>query len=62
MAEANRGHAPAYGDDLWTAKASDAFRALFETTCEVFLAFNGTAANFAGAGLAVPVLPQRDLR
>ena len=45
MAEANRGHAPAYGDDVWTAKASDAFRALFETNCEVFFAFNGTAAN-----------------
>jgi threonine aldolase len=45
MAEANRGDAPAYGDDVWTAKASDAFRALFETDCEVFFAFNGTAAN-----------------
>lgn len=45
MADANQGHAPAYGDDLWTAKASDAFRALFETKCEVFFAFNGTAAN-----------------
>jgi threonine aldolase len=45
MAEANRGHAPAYGEDIWTAKASDAFRALFETSCEVFFAFNGTAAN-----------------
>lgn len=45
MAEANQGDAPAYGDDIWTAKASDAFRALFETNCEVFFAFNGTAAN-----------------
>jgi threonine aldolase len=45
MAEANLGHAPAYGDDVWTTKASDAFRALFETECEVFFAFNGTAAN-----------------
>jgi threonine aldolase len=44
-AEANQGHAPAYGDDIWTAKASDAFRALFETNCEVFFVFNGTAAN-----------------
>jgi threonine aldolase len=42
---ANRGHATAYGDDPWTAKASDAFRELFETDCEVFLVFNGTAAN-----------------
>lgn len=45
MAEANRGHAPAYGDDPWTARASEALRALFETPCEVFFAFNGTAAN-----------------
>src|SRR4051812_45015779 len=45
MAKANPGHAPAYGEDAWTAKAADAFRALFETSCEVFFAFNGTAAN-----------------
>ena len=45
MAEANEGHAPAYGDDAWTAKAADAFRTLFETACEVFFVFNGTAAN-----------------
>lgn len=45
MAEANRGSAPAYGDDIWTARAADAFRALFATNCEVFFAFNGTAAN-----------------
>lgn len=45
MADANNGHAPAYGDDHWTAEAADAFRALFETECEVFFAFNGTAAN-----------------
>jgi len=42
---ANLGHATAYGEDPWTAKASDAFRRLFETDCEVFLVFNGTAAN-----------------
>jgi threonine aldolase len=42
---ANRGHVSAYGDDPWTARASDAFRDLFETACEVFLVFNGTAAN-----------------
>ena len=45
MAEANAGHAPAYGDDAWTARASDAFRALFDRDCEVFFVFNGTAAN-----------------
>ena len=45
MEEANHGHATAYGDDEWTARASDAFRDLFETDCEVFFVFNGTAAN-----------------
>ena len=38
MAEANRGHERAYGDDQWTARASDYFRQLFETDCEVFFA------------------------
>lgn len=45
MALANRGSAPSYGDDEWTQRAADAFRALFETDCEVFFVFNGTAAN-----------------
>jgi threonine aldolase len=42
---ANHGHVTSYGDDPWTAKASDAFRSLFETECEVYFVFNGTAAN-----------------
>ncbi len=42
---ANRGHATAYGDDPWTARAADEFRKLFETDCEVYFVFNGTAAN-----------------
>lgn len=45
MQLANAGSAPAYGNDEWTQKAADAFRALFETDCEVFFVFNGTAAN-----------------
>ncbi len=45
MEAANHGHVAAYGDDRWTAIASDAFRRVFETECEVFFAFNGTAAN-----------------
>jgi threonine aldolase len=45
MEAANHGHVSSYGDDPWTAAASDAFRQLFETECEVFFAFNGTAAN-----------------
>ncbi len=45
MEEANHGHAPAYGDDCWTAEATEAVRELFEIDCEVFFTFNGTAAN-----------------
>jgi threonine aldolase len=45
MAEANVGHAPGYGDDRWTAEAADLLRETFETDCEVFFVFNGTAAN-----------------
>lgn len=42
---ANAGHVASYGDDPWTARAADAFRALFGCDCEVFFVFNGTAAN-----------------
>ncbi len=45
MEAANERSAPAYGDDVWTQRAADAFRTLFETDCEIFFAFNGTAAN-----------------
>lgn len=45
LEEANRGHAPAYGNDPWTQHAADMIRKLFETPCEVFFVFNGTAAN-----------------
>lgn len=45
MQEANRGHVTSYGEDPWTARASDAFRELFETECDVYFVFNGTAAN-----------------
>jgi threonine aldolase len=45
MEEANRGFASSYGDDPWTAKACASIRDLFETDCEVFFVFNGTAAN-----------------
>ncbi|MFA7291341.1 MAG: low specificity L-threonine aldolase [Rhodocyclaceae bacterium] len=42
---ANTGHAPAYGDDEWTRRVSDRLRELFATDCDVYFAFNGTAAN-----------------
>lgn len=45
LAEANQGHAPGYGDDAWTQKAADLIREVFETHCDVFFVFNGTAAN-----------------
>jgi threonine aldolase len=45
MERANAGSASAYGEDPWTQKAADGFRALFETDCDVFFVFNGTAAN-----------------
>jgi len=45
MLEANHGHEISYGDDPWTAKASDLLREVFETNCEVFFVFNGTSAN-----------------
>ena len=45
LESANRGHAPAYGEDAWTAAVSDRVRELFEIDCAVFFTFNGTAAN-----------------
>ncbi|MDT8759964.1 low specificity L-threonine aldolase [Sphingomonas psychrotolerans] len=45
MEAANAGSAPAYGNDDWTQRAADAFRTLFASDCEIFFAFNGTAAN-----------------
>ena len=45
MAEANAGHERSYGDDAWTSQAADLIRDIFETECEVFFSFNGTAAN-----------------
>ena len=43
--EARHGHARAYGEDEWTARAADMLRDVFETECDVFFVFNGTAAN-----------------
>ena len=44
-AKANRGDLPSYGNDSWTERAANLLRELFETDCEVFFVFNGTAAN-----------------
>ena len=45
LIDANVDHAPAYGDDEWTSRVSDRLRELFATDCDVYFAFNGTAAN-----------------
>ncbi len=45
LEKANAGHCVGYGDDEWTQQASDLIRDVFETDCEVFFVFNGTAAN-----------------
>jgi threonine aldolase len=55
LQEANRGHAAAYGDDAWTARARSLLRDFFETECEVFFVATGTAANaLALAALCQP--------
>jgi len=45
LAEANAEEAASYGDDKWTRRVVERVREVFETDCEVFLVFNGTAAN-----------------
>jgi len=42
---ANEGYCASYGDDACTREASDALRELFETDCDIYFVFNGTAAN-----------------
>src|SRR5216110_1129175 len=45
LAEANAEAEISYGDDRWTRRVVKRVREIFETDCEVFLIFNGTAAN-----------------
>src|SRR5438309_7668403 len=45
LQDANAGAAASYGDDEWTQRLCDRVRELFEIDCDVFLVFNGTAAN-----------------
>ena len=42
---ANAGQVRSYGVDEWTLRAADRLRELFETDCDVYFVFNGTAAN-----------------
>jgi threonine aldolase len=48
LEEANRDHAPAYGDDDWTSQVCGRIRKIFEVDCDVYFVFTGTAANALG--------------
>jgi threonine aldolase len=50
IADANSGDAMPYGADQWTAQATEQLRTAFGAS-EVFLVFNGTAANVLGISL-----------
>ena len=45
MLEANQGHVSSYGEDEYTQEVCDQFRDMFDTDCDVYFVFNGTAAN-----------------
>jgi threonine aldolase len=45
LQEANQGFQPSYGDDPITREACELFRQFFETDCDVYFVFTGTAAN-----------------
>jgi threonine aldolase len=45
LEEANADYAPSYGDDRWTARLCDRIREIFETDCDIYFVFTGTAAN-----------------
>jgi threonine aldolase len=45
LAEANQDADTSYGADKWTARVGAQVREIFETDCETFIVFNGTAAN-----------------
>jgi threonine aldolase len=45
LEETNHGAAVSYGDDEWTSRVREMVRDVFETDCDAYLVFNGTAAN-----------------
>ena len=45
IVKANDNHAVGYGDDPWTAAATDKIRAVFGPSADPFFVFNGTGAN-----------------
>ena len=46
--EANHGHAVAYGDDMYTSKATETMRRFFGDKAEIFFVLTGTGANVLG--------------
>lgn len=53
LQQANAGHAVAYGDDPWTAQATQAIQSLFGGRGQVFFVYNGTGANVVAAAAAL---------
>lgn len=45
LVQASDGCCPSYGEDAYTARATDMIREIFEADCDVYFVFNGTAAN-----------------
>ncbi len=54
IATANGGHQVAYGEDAYTARLQEVFRAHFGDTAEAFPVFNGTGANVTGLQSMLP--------
>lgn len=45
LLDANSGHAIGYGDDPWTAEATEIVKKQFTRPCEALFVFNGTGSN-----------------
>ena len=54
IAEANVGHAPAYGADAWTERFGQIVRDTFGPRAEAFPVFSGTGANVLALQAALP--------
>jgi threonine aldolase len=54
LAEANSGHAVAYGDDRWTAKCVETFRDLLGGERDVYLSWNGSGSNVVALQTLLP--------
>jgi len=50
LRQANEGHMSSYGEDEFTRKAIQTFKAYFGDETEIYFAYNGTGANVLGLG------------